>query len=52
LTFGYYDAIGNAVTNLTSAPTIRTIRFVKVTAHVQANAGAHGPTSQTFSVQL
>jgi hypothetical protein len=52
LTFGYYDANGNTVTNLTSAPAIRTIRFVKVTAQVQANAGAHGPTTQTWSTSI
>jgi len=52
LTFGYYDAGGNVVTNLTSAPAIRTIRFVTVTAQVQANAGAHGPTTQTWSTSI
>jgi hypothetical protein len=52
LTFGYYDSSGNAVTNLTSAPSIRTIRFVTVTVQVQANAGARGPTTQTWSTSI
>ena len=52
LTFGYYDSIGNAVTNLTSAPAIRTIRFVTVTVQIQANAGARGPTTQTWSTSI
>lgn len=52
LTFGYYDSSGNAVTNLTSAPSIRTIRFVTVSVQVQANAGARGPTTQTWSSSI
>lgn len=52
LTFGYYDAGGNQVTNLNTAASIRTIRFVTVTAQVQANAGAHGPTTQTWSTSI
>ena len=52
LTFGYYDSSGNAVTSLTSAPSIRTIRFVTVTVQVQANGGARGPTTQTWSTSI
>ncbi len=52
LTFGYYDASGNAVTTLTSAPSIRTIRFVTITVQVQANAGVRGPTTQTWSTSI
>ena len=52
LTFSYYDASGNAVTNLTSAPAIRTIRFVTVAVQVQANAGARGPTTQIWSTGI
>jgi len=49
LQFGYYDANGNAVANLTAPASIRTIRFVTVTAQVQASAGAHGPTTETWT---
>jgi len=49
LQFDYYDANGAAVTNLTSPPAIRTIRYIHVTVQVQASAGAHGPTTQTWT---
>jgi hypothetical protein len=52
LTFGYYDSSGNAVTNLASAVSIRTIRFVTITVQVQANGGARGPTTQTWSTSI
>ncbi len=49
LAFSYYDASGNAVTNLSTPAAIRTIRFVTVTVQVQASAGAHGPTTETWT---
>ncbi len=52
LQFDYYDANGSAVTNLTSPPAIRTIHYVKVTVQVQASAGAHGPTTQTWTTNI
>jgi type II secretory pathway component PulJ len=52
LQFDYYDANGTAVTNLTSPPAIRTIRYVKVTVQVQASAGAHGPSTQTWTTNI
>jgi hypothetical protein len=52
LTFGYYDASGNAPPNLNTAQNIGTIRFVTVTVQVQANGGAHGPTTQTWSTSI
>ena len=52
LQFDYYDAIGNPVTNLTSPPAIRSIRYVQVTIQVQASAGAHGPTTQTWTSNI
>lgn len=52
LTFGYYDASGNAVTNLTNAAAIRTIKFITVAVQVQASAGAHGPITQTWTADI
>ena len=52
LQFDYYDASGAAVTNLTSPPAIQTIRYIQVTVQVQASAGAHGPTTQTWTSNI
>ncbi len=52
LQFDYYDAIGNPVANLTSPTEIQKIRYVQVTIQVQASAGAHGPTTQTWTSNI
>ena len=54
LTFSYYDASGAAVTDLTSVPAIRTIRFVTVTVQARSTGVARGSTPQTWtsSIQL
>jgi hypothetical protein len=52
LAFAYYDANGNAVTNLTNPAAIQSIRSVKVTAQVRATAGKAGPTDETWTTLI
>lgn len=51
LIFAYYDASGVAVTNLTQADKIRSIRFITITATVRAVA-THGPTDETWTTSI
>jgi Tfp pilus assembly protein PilW len=48
LTFHYFDTNGNAVTNLTSASTIREIQIINVSMTVQRTEGRSGVQTQTF----
>jgi hypothetical protein len=52
LQFDYYDVNGGVVYNLTSPTEIQKIRYVRVTVQVQASAGAHGPTTQTWKTNI
>jgi len=49
LTFQYFDANGNAVTNLTSPAAIRTIQLVSVSLTVQGLEGTSKTQTQTVS---
>ena len=48
LTFQYFDANGNAVTNLTSASAIRQIQIISISLTVQGIEGRSGVQTQTF----
>ncbi len=48
LTFAYYDGSGNAVTNLTSIATIRTITIVSVSLTVQTTEGKYGKQTEVY----
>ena len=48
LSLQYFDANGGAVTNLTSATTIRTIRIISVSLTVQGSEGKSGVQTQTL----
>jgi hypothetical protein len=48
LTFHYFDANGNAVTNLTTASAIRQIAIINVSLTVQGTEGRSGAQTQTF----
>jgi len=48
LTFQYFDANGNAVTNLTSATAIRTIQIVSVSLTVQSTEGKYGAQTEAY----
>lgn len=52
LAFAYYDANGNAVTNLTNQAAIQSIRVVQVTVLVRALLGKSGPTDQTWTTEV
>ncbi len=49
LSFSYYNANGAAVTSLTSATQIRTIRIVSVSLTVQGSEGRSGVQTQTLT---
>jgi type II secretory pathway component PulJ len=52
LTFAYYDASGNAVTNLSDPVAIQSIRTVQVTVLVRALLGRSGPTDETWTTEI
>jgi len=56
LAFAYYDKNGTQLTppftGSTAPGIIQSIRFVTMTVQVQANAGAHGLTTQTWSTGI